>query len=86
MPDLDLALSDPTGYPTLYVLQQSMPTAGVDVVLAFFMLLLSLTNINWLSMTSRDLFAFARDDGVPFSGWLSKASFVVLTIFRTFHS
>jgi choline transport protein len=72
IPDLDAALNDPTAYPFLYVLQQSMSTAWVTVIVVITVVILIASNIVYLAAVSRDLFAFARDRGVPFSSWLSK--------------
>lgn len=71
MPDLEAALNDPTYYPFLYVLQQTMSTGWVTVIVVITCFLLMASNIVYLAAVSRDLFAFARDKGVPLSGWLS---------------
>lgn len=72
VPDLDAALADSTGYPSIYVLKESMSTAWVTVMLVVICFLNIASNIVYLTAVSRDLFAFARDKGLPFSGWLSK--------------
>lgn len=72
MPDLDAALDDLTTYPFIYVLKQSMPIPWVTVILAITCFILTACNIVYLAAVSRDLFAFARDQGVPFSAWLSR--------------
>ena len=66
------ALEDPTLYPTIYVLRQSMSNAWMTVLLVVVILLLICSNITYLAAVTRDAFAFARDDGFPFSNWLSK--------------
>lgn len=102
IPDVTAALEDPTTYPAIYVLRQSMSTAWMLVVLVIICLLNVASNIAYLAAVSsaalfasdafpvpfhskfptgsrtdshvqvtRDLFAFARDKGVPFSAWLS---------------
>jgi choline transport protein len=70
IPDLDEALADLTTYPFIYVLRQSMSTAWVTVILAVTCFMLTCSNIVYLAAVSRDLFAFARDKGMPFSNWL----------------
>ena len=71
IPDLDAALNDPTTYPAIYVLRQSMSNAWITVILALITLLSLASCINYFAAVTRDLFAFARDHGLPFSGWLS---------------
>ncbi|TKA68966.1 hypothetical protein B0A55_06609 [Friedmanniomyces simplex] len=71
VPDIDAALSDSTTYPAIYVLRQSMSPAWVTVVLVIIVILNIASNIVYLTAVSRDLFAFARDKGLPFSKWLS---------------
>lgn len=72
MPDVDLALKDPSNYPAVHVLLASMSLTWTTVLMAVICLLLTLGNVSYLAAVSRDLFAFARDDGLPFSRWLSK--------------
>src|SRR5271163_1255031 len=70
--DLDAALTDPTTYPTIYVLRQSMSDGWMTVILIIVVLLLICSNITYLAAVTRDLFAFARDQGLPFSNWIAK--------------
>ncbi|KAJ6780907.1 hypothetical protein PWT90_03982 [Aphanocladium album] len=72
MPDIDLAVADSTGYPVIYVLKESMPLAWLNVVLIVILLLLIFGNLSYLASVTRDLFAFARDQGLPFSPWISQ--------------
>lgn len=74
MPDLDLALADSTTYPFVYVLKQSMSTTWVTLIIIVTVVILVGSNIAFLTVASRDLYAFARDDGLPFSNWLSQLS------------
>ncbi|KAK3068913.1 hypothetical protein LTR53_013159 [Teratosphaeriaceae sp. CCFEE 6253] len=71
IPDLDAALNDTTTYPALYVLKQSMSVGWVTVMLVIMLVVNMASNIVYLAAVTRDLFAFARDKGVPFSGWLA---------------
>lgn len=71
IPDTAAALADDTTYPAIYVLRQSMSTGWVTVVLVVTIALLVCSNITFLTATSRDLYAFARDQGLPFSTWIS---------------
>ncbi|KAI5361429.1 Putative amino acid/polyamine transporter I [Septoria linicola] len=72
MPDLEAALADSTTYPAIYVLRQSMSVTGITIILALICFLLTASNIVYLAAVSRDLYAFARDKGLPFSYHLSK--------------
>ncbi|KIW89747.1 uncharacterized protein Z519_09904 [Cladophialophora bantiana CBS 173.52] len=72
IPNIDDALADPTLYPTIYVLRQSMSTAWMTVILTIIIALLICSNITYLAAVTRDIWAFARDQGFPFSNWISK--------------
>lgn len=72
MPDIDLALEEPTEYPVIYVIRQSMSLPWQNVVLVVILLLLIFGNLSYLASVTRDLFAFARDQGLPFSNWIGK--------------
>lgn len=72
MPDIDLALADATDYPVIYILRQSMPLPWLNVVLIIILLLLTVGNLSYLASVTRDLFAFARDQGLPFSNWIGR--------------
>lgn len=72
LPDVELALKDPTTYPAIWMLKQAMPTPWVTVMLTLISVLLMVGNISYLAAVSRDLFAFARDEGLPFSKWLAR--------------
>lgn len=71
IPSVQTALNDPTTYPAIYVLRQSMSTGWITLILVIICLLNVASNIVYLAAVSRDLFAFARDKGLPFSTWLS---------------
>lgn len=70
--DIDAALTDPTLYPTIYVLRQAMSVPWMTVMLVIIVLLLICSNITYLAAVTRDLFAFARDEGLPFASWIAK--------------
>lgn len=74
MPDLEAALGDPSYYPAVHVIRSSMSVAWTTVVLVMIICLLIWANVTYLTAVSRDLWAFARDGGVPLSGWISKVS------------
>jgi len=70
IPDLDAALSDSTTYPAIYVMRMSLSNAWITAILAVIALIQCASSINYFAAVTRDLFAFARDNGLPYSGWL----------------
>lgn len=73
--DVDAALSSTTGLPFIYVLQNAtesvVATTGFVIVV---LVLLVMITISALASSSRQLFALARDDGLPLSKWLGAVS------------
>ena len=67
---VDNALSDPSGYPFLYVFQTALPTSGVNALTILILILVIAANIDYNASTSRQTFAFARDNGLPFAHWI----------------
>lgn len=74
IPDVVEALGDPTGYPFLYVLRTSMSTGAVNGITVVVLLLILASNIDFNASASRQAFALARDNGLPFSKWISYVS------------
>ncbi|KAK2590386.1 hypothetical protein QQS21_011923 [Conoideocrella luteorostrata] len=72
IPDAGEALLDPTTYPAIYVLRNSMTLPWLNVILVVILVLLMFGNLSYLAAVSRDLFAFARDQGLPFSSWIAR--------------
>lgn len=71
IPSIEDALADATTYPAIYVLRQCMSSGWITVILVVVCLLNVASNIVYLAAVTRDLFAFARDKGLPFADWLS---------------
>lgn len=71
VPDLQAALNDSTTYPAIYVMRVSMSNTWVSVILAIVALISCMSCINYFAAVTRDLFAFARDNGLPFSKWIA---------------
>lgn len=69
---IDDALADPTLYPVIYVLRQSMSPAWMTVILTVMLCLLVCSNMTYLAAVTRDIWSFARDQGLPFSTFISK--------------
>ncbi|KAM0714979.1 hypothetical protein Q7P37_009444 [Cladosporium fusiforme] len=72
MPDVATALDHISTYPVIYILEQSMSTTWVTVELVLIVALVLFANVCYITAVSRDLFAFARDNGLPFSEWLCR--------------
>lgn len=72
LPDLETALADPTLYPIIHILRQSMSREWMTVILTLILFLLVCSNITYLGAVTRDIWAFARDQGFPFSNWIAK--------------
>ena len=70
MPDVDAALEHISTYPVIYILEQSMSTKWVTVELVLIVAIVLFSNVCYITAVSRDLFAFARENGVPFSPWI----------------
>ncbi|PNY28121.1 amino-acid permease [Tolypocladium capitatum] len=65
------ALATPTGFPFIYVFQNATGSvAGATGLTVVVLVLLIMVTISALASTSRQTFAFARDNGLPFSSWL----------------
>lgn len=72
IPNVPEALNEPTLYPAIWVLRQSMSKEWLTALLTVQLVFLLFSNFSYLAAVSRDLFAFARDKGLPYSDWLSK--------------
>ncbi|KAM4060949.1 amino acid permease [Hirsutella rhossiliensis] len=69
--DVAEALASPTGYPFIYVFLNATGSVRAATGLTIVVLaLLIMITISSLASTSRQTFAFARDNGLPFSNWL----------------
>jgi amino acid transporter len=65
------ALNDPSGYPFIYVFQTAMSNQGTTALTIIVLIIVIAANISWNASTARQTFAFARDNGLPFSKWIS---------------
>ena len=66
------ALSDPSGYPFLYVFKSAVPIAGVNALTIIVLVLVIAANVSFNASTARQTWAFARDKGLPFAGWIGE--------------
>jgi len=70
IPDLQAALDDPSGYPFLWAMRHGLSRPAPTVLTSGILILIFASNVSYLASTARESFAFARDQGFPFSGWL----------------
>jgi choline transport protein len=82
--DLEAAAASPTGYPFIEIfIQATNSIGGATAMTAVIITIAFSATIGTVAAASRQLWAFARDRGVP--GWytLGKVSTVLLSIFAT---
>lgn len=73
--DVDTAASTPTGEPFIAILQQATGSTAGAAVLATLVTIIALVSLCFLSaQSSRVVFAFARDRGLPFSYVISRVN------------
>ena len=71
--DIDAALDTPTGYPFIEIFTQaSGSNAGGTGMTAVITIMVFAATIGFTATSSRMIWAFARDRGLPFSPFLSK--------------
>ncbi|RMZ79177.1 hypothetical protein DV738_g3462, partial [Chaetothyriales sp. CBS 135597] len=69
--NLDEALDSPTGFPFIYAFNNATKSVSASTGLTFIiLLLLFFITISSMASASRQTFAFARDNGLPFAAWL----------------
>ena len=73
--DVNAALKSPTGYPFIEIFQQAtQSTGGATAMTAVIASMLIFGAIGILATASRMLWAFARDNGVPYSDYVGRVS------------
>lgn len=71
--DVDAALTTATGYPFIEIFQQATGNnAGGIGMSAIIVVMVLAATIGFVATSSRMIWAFARDQGLPFSGFLGK--------------
>lgn len=68
---VDDALNDPSGYPLLYVLRNTVSRPGLNAICSLLLILLFAGSMSSNISASRQIWAFARDRGLPFSAWIA---------------
>ncbi|KAJ1324346.1 choline transport protein [Microdochium nivale] len=72
---LDALLTTPTGFPAIQILLDVTRSRAGTIILSLITSIIATAGaIAGLSSTSRTLYAFARDKGVPFSNYFSQVS------------
>ena len=72
-PDVSSLLASPSGQPYQQVFYNATQSEAKTVVMVTFMILLLLfSQFSTTTASSRQMFTFARDNGLPFSAFLSK--------------
>lgn len=69
--DLSAALNDPSTYPVLWVFQNTLARGGVNALAIIVLIMVFAGTVSFNISTSRQTWSFARDNGLPFSKWLS---------------
>ncbi|KAK3389586.1 putative GABA permease [Podospora didyma] len=70
--DIQAVLATPTGQPFVHVFYNVVQSKSGASAMASILIIMSLVgNTNNIATSSRQLWAFARDKGVPYSDWLS---------------
>ncbi|RDW80954.1 hypothetical protein BP5796_05652 [Coleophoma crateriformis] len=70
--NIDDALNDETGYPFVWVLRQTVSIGGLNGLTVIVLILCFASATTFNLATSRALWAFARDQGLPFSSWIAR--------------
>ncbi|KAG7098496.1 hypothetical protein E1B28_000440 [Marasmius oreades] len=65
--DLQAVINDPIGQPMATIFANSVGPKGTVVIWAFIVVTLFMTGMDYLIAGSRQIFAFSRDNGLPFS-------------------
>lgn len=88
--NIDEVLSSPTGTPYIQVFYNATQSTAATTAMVSMVIVVSIAcNLTNNATASRQLYAFARDKGVPFSPWLSKitldvpANAIYVTFFTT---
>jgi choline transport protein len=72
MTDVTTAVGE--AFPFVWILSNSLSLAGAQAITAIMFILVFMIATSCFASTSRQLFAFARDDGMPFPGWMKKVN------------
>ncbi|KAF2224202.1 GABA permease-like protein [Elsinoe ampelina] len=71
LPNVGDAIGHPSGYAFIYILEYSLPTSGIVGIIGILIALIVANCLSNQASTARTTFAFARDEGLPFSKWIA---------------
>lgn len=78
--DIDAALNTPTGFPFIEIFAQATNSnTAATIMTCLILFLLAASGSGGMATASRLLWSFARDNAVPFSGYISRVSFAKLS-------
>jgi choline transport protein len=78
--DLAALLSTPLGQPWIQILLNATESkAATNIMTVVVCLLLLFCSVNQVTAASRQLWSFARDEGLPFSAWLAHVRNFLIT-------
>ncbi|CAF9924971.1 MAG: hypothetical protein HETSPECPRED_005709 [Heterodermia speciosa] len=73
--DLSEVVDSPTGYPFIQVFYNATQSyAATNVLVAIMIITLTACCVSEVATSSRQLWSFARDKGIPFSDWFAQVS------------
>lgn len=71
--DLDQILSSPTGYPYLQIFfNATQSSSGAIAMGVWVVAMTAFSSVTGLATASRQLYAFGRDQGLPFSSFFAR--------------
>lgn len=77
--DVNAALNTPTGFPFIEIFAQATNSnTAATVMTCLILFLLAASGSGGMATASRLLWSFARDNAVPFSGYIKRVSFAKL--------
>lgn len=83
--DIDLVLKDKTGFPFISVFLHATGSVKATTAMTSLMLVLqACAAISNVATTSRQVYAFARDGGVPFAAFFAKVK-IKLSIIKSIY-
>jgi choline transport protein len=78
--DVESVLSTPTRYPFIQIFYNAAQSlAATNIMTAIIIICLSTCCISQVATASRQIWSFARDHGLPFSGFLSRVQFLTFS-------
>lgn len=74
--DIDAALATPTGWPFIEIFYNATNSkAGTTAMTSVLIVLIICATFGYVAAASRQMWAFARDRGVPFHSYLAKVRY-----------